>query len=60
VEIMLLPQYARVIPEIFDSEEVSEIKRKKYLEELEKLREQFKKEEDDALRCLNEAMNNSK
>ena len=28
---MLLPQYARVIPEIFDSEEVSEIKRKKVI-----------------------------
>ena len=40
---MFLPQYARVIPEIFDTEEVSEIKRQKFLEEKENIKEQMEK-----------------
>ena len=54
---MFLPQYARVIPEIFDSEEVSEIKRQKFLEEKENIKEQMEKEYVEARRALNITMN---
>ena len=52
---MFLPQYTRV-PEIFDSEEVTDIKRQKFLEEQETIRKQFEVESDDVIKCFNEAM----